>query len=79
MANKFPEDTSTIYVEIESENGGIGFMGVTHFGSPDVLDDGVYLAQQFGETGLAIVDAARADDFVSMFNHTPGCHVTECQ
>lgn len=76
MANIPQTDTTTIYVHTESENAQLAFNAFTHYGSPDTLDTGVYLAAVLGETGVAVVDTARAEQFICDFNHAPGCRVT---
>ncbi|MGH2478254.1 MAG: hypothetical protein ACRDHW_01150 [Ktedonobacteraceae bacterium] len=67
---------TTIYVAMESETGGECFDVLTHAGTPGVLERGVHVAVNFGDTGVAIVDEAGADGLMSQFNHAPGCRVT---
>lgn len=67
---------TTIYVTTESELATLAFNAFTHYGEENSLDSGVYLAAVIGETGVAVVDTARAEQFISDFNHAPGCSVT---
>lgn len=75
MANIPQNDTTTIYVHTESTNAELAFNAFTHYGNPDTLDTGVYLAAVIGETGVTVVDTERAEQFISDFNHAPGCSV----
>lgn len=67
---------TTIYVHTSDETAETCFDVITHDGDIDTLERGVFTSGHIGDTAIAIVDSVVADQFITTFDHAPGCSVT---